>query len=272
VIFFLGFPKIPVFKRPWEELVGFFLLALNSFFLPIVTSCLIYLKLICDNNKFFKNKVTISKEEISKPERQVKILGRKNGMADPEWSQQVPNNQDSCSPNVENDSKEIEKKNSKITESANSLRTMMELSVENLQQDSAGIQPSSNRYGDEQQQYVRTPGINATHYLSVNENSEEDDKLQISLQAQKTEALMSAAHRSIASNLIVSAIYIFVFTILLRFVSKSWRAYCVAVVFSYVKTALPVTMTIANFGTVQYVFSQYLKFLRKHFFGERFCC
>jgi hypothetical protein len=118
---------------------------------------------------------------------------------------------------------------------------------------------------------VRTPGINATHYLSANEISEEDDKLQISLQAQKTEALMSAAHRTIVSNLNVSTIYIFVYIILLRFVSKSWRAYCVAIVFSYVKTELPLTITIANFGTVQNVLAQYLEFVRNHFLKQSFC-
>ncbi len=130
------------------------------------------MKLICDHKILFINKVTSQKEDISESERQIEILRTKTDKAVPvsegpnvrvkggryfnilvqhdgstRWSQQVPNNRDTSSQRVDYDSNAIEHNSSEITENSNYLRSMMELSVENLQQDSAEIQPSSNRSG-----------------------------------------------------------------------------------------------------------------------------
>ena len=129
---------------------------------------------------------------------------------------------------------------------------------------------SANPEKEQERNSLRSPVLNIAAYCLFGNRDRDDDKLQKSLQVesqvQQTEALLSAAERSIAFNLIVFIIFFIIFMILLLLASKSWRAYSVAVFFSCVKTALPVTMTIANFGTVQFVLAQYWDFFKKHFF------
>jgi hypothetical protein len=63
-IFFLGWPKVKVLAKPVNEILPAILLALNSFLLPIVISCAIYLKLIFIKGKLFFNKISTFQKTI----------------------------------------------------------------------------------------------------------------------------------------------------------------------------------------------------------------
>jgi hypothetical protein len=58
-----GWPKVPVMSKSRKEVLIFISLILGSLLLPILISCVIYLKLLCYKKRWFKNQVAISNEE-----------------------------------------------------------------------------------------------------------------------------------------------------------------------------------------------------------------
>ena len=62
---FLGWPKVKVLAKPVHEILPAILLALNSFILPIIISCAIYLRLISIKKKLFLNKINGVQNQIS---------------------------------------------------------------------------------------------------------------------------------------------------------------------------------------------------------------
>ncbi len=81
---------------------------------------------------------------------------------------------------------------------------------------------------------------------------------------EKSKAQMSAAERSIKTNLILGLIFLVSFSSLM-FVPNIWRPYCYVIVFSVMKGALPVLTAIANFGTVKQVATQYWDYIKHAF-------
>jgi hypothetical protein len=53
-----GWPRVPVLSKSSNEIMVFFLITCICLLLPIFISCSIYLKLICNKNKWFLNEIT----------------------------------------------------------------------------------------------------------------------------------------------------------------------------------------------------------------------
>ena len=73
---------------------------------------------------------------------------------------------------------------------------------------------------------------------------------------EKIQAQITAVKRSMITNAVLAV----TFLVLLTFVfamPRSVRQVCFEIVFSFIKAAMPIFTTIANFGTVQFVVSQY---------------
>jgi hypothetical protein len=75
-------------------------------------------------------------------------------------------------------------------------------------------------------------------------------------ETEKHHAQISAAKRSIVTNVVLGSLFIFLLGVIML-VPPTWRPYCFAIIFSFIKVAMPVLTTISNFGTVQFVLSQY---------------
>jgi len=78
----------------------------------------------------------------------------------------------------------------------------------------------------------------------------------------KTIAELSAAKRSLKTNLVLLSTFLVLTTIVI-FVESSFRNYVSFVVFSVMKSAMPILVTVANFGTVKQVASQYWSNLKE---------
>ena len=92
---------------------------------------------------------------------------------------------------------------------------------------------------------------------------ENEIKMQKILEVQQEQIL--AAERSLNTNLVLGLLFCITFTVFL-FVSKNLRVYLTVIVFSVMKAALPLLTTLANFGTVQSVSSQYWNYIREKIF------
>jgi hypothetical protein len=73
---------------------------------------------------------------------------------------------------------------------------------------------------------------------------------------------MLAAERSLKTNL---ALGLFFLTIIscIAFVANAWRPYFTLIALSAMKGALPIMTTIANFGTVKTIVSQYCDYAKQ---------
>ena len=78
----------------------------------------------------------------------------------------------------------------------------------------------------------------------------------------KNQAQIMAAKRCLQTNLFLGFLFIIVFGFIMLSPS-SRRGYYSAVILTIMTGALPTFTTIANFGTVQYVISQYLQYFEK---------
>jgi hypothetical protein len=87
--------------------------------------------------------------------------------------------------------------------------------------------------------------------LDVDSFSEEDDNCK---------AQILAAKRTLTTNAVLSTIFLVVFA-LMMICSTSNRRYYSVVVLTILKGALPIFTTIANFGTVQFVITQYWHYI-----------
>jgi hypothetical protein len=102
------------------------------------------------------------------------------------------------------------------------------------------------------------------HFQSLEMESEIQSRKQ---DAEKNEAQILAAKRSMLTNFILGSIF-FVFVLSILAASPTWRPVCYAFVFLFMKIALPVFTTIANFGKVQFVLMQYWNSIQ----GNNLCC
>ena len=94
-----------------------------------------------------------------------------------------------------------------------------------------------------------------------NQNYEPDQNLNVVLcekENDKIQAQFRAAKRSMITNLILTAIFILLMSLVLL-IPVSVRQVCMEVMLSFTKVAMPIMTTIANFGTVQFVVRQYWK-------------
>jgi hypothetical protein len=78
----------------------------------------------------------------------------------------------------------------------------------------------------------------------------------------KNEAQISAAKRSNKTNLILGILFFAMFTIV-TLTPKQIRPYFASFIFSVMKTSMPVFTTIANFGTIQFVLTQYWNYFKQ---------
>jgi len=78
----------------------------------------------------------------------------------------------------------------------------------------------------------------------------------------KNEALIEAAKRCLQTNAILGLLFLLALISIMIF-SRERRSYFSALIFTFMKGSVPVFTTIANFGTVQFVISQYWEYYRK---------
>ena len=95
------------------------------------------------------------------------------------------------------------------------------------------------------------------HHDTSNKNKETEKHL----------AQMVAAKRSIVTNIVLGFLFIFLLGVIML-VPSTWRPYCFAVIFSFIKVAMPVLTTISNFGTVQFVLLQYWNSFHNQFIQQ----
>jgi hypothetical protein len=57
---FIGWPKETPLSKPLDQLLAFSLIILSGFLLPIIISCIIYVKIIFYKKRRLKNKVKIN--------------------------------------------------------------------------------------------------------------------------------------------------------------------------------------------------------------------
>jgi hypothetical protein len=93
---------------------------------------------------------------------------------------------------------------------------------------------------------------NETYDAEVYRNAEKEEK--------RTAQILSAK-RSLTTNLSCVSIFI-VGHIIIVLLPKSIRSYFSVIVFTFVKGAMPILTTIANFGTVQFIIAQYCNYLK----------
>ena len=63
-IYSLGWPKVSVLSMPKTRILISLLTLLSCYFIPMIISCVIYISLICNKKKKFKNKVSIDNNSI----------------------------------------------------------------------------------------------------------------------------------------------------------------------------------------------------------------
>ena len=95
-------------------------------------------------------------------------------------------------------------------------------------------------------------------YLQNELNSQENDDsvMACEKETEKIQAQIAAAKRSMITNLILGGIFCF-FGALAMFIPSHLRPFFASTIFSFFKATMPIFTTIANFGTVQFVLSQY---------------
>ncbi len=90
------------------------------------------------------------------------------------------------------------------------------------------------------------------------------DLLYIRAEEEKTKAQLIAATRSMKTNGILGATFLFLW-ITIMFIPDFWRPYCFVILFSVMRGSMPLLTAIANFGTVKSVALQYLGFFQQVF-------
>ena len=90
---------------------------------------------------------------------------------------------------------------------------------------------------------------------SINSPNFNDDK-------EKCEAQILAAKRSLITNMVLTALCVLTNSAFV-FLSPDFIPYFTVLVLSTLKGALPISTTVANFGTVVNVISMYLKYFEK---------
>ena len=67
--YFLGWPKVAIIALPKQKILITVLTLLFCYFIPMIISCAIYISLICNKKKKFKNKVSIERNPIERGDR-----------------------------------------------------------------------------------------------------------------------------------------------------------------------------------------------------------
>jgi hypothetical protein len=103
---------------------------------------------------------------------------------------------------------------------------------------------------------------------SFEQEQEHDDMIVVGdREMEKIEAQISAAKRSMITNLILGGIFC-IFAALLVFLPDHLRPFGCEILLSFFKAAMPIFTTIANFGTVRFVLSQYWH----SYINDQHCC
>ena len=93
--------------------------------------------------------------------------------------------------------------------------------------------------------------------------SAEEEKIFEQKEAEKNKAQIVAAERSMSTNLVVGGWFCLFLVIQIVIVPKSLREHVGLIVCSAMRGVLPIFTTIANFGTVRFVVSQYWNAVKK---------
>jgi pentapeptide MXKDX repeat protein len=99
---------------------------------------------------------------------------------------------------------------------------------------------------------------------SLSKDSLSKDVLYIRAEEEKTKAQLTAATRSMITNGILGATFLFLW-ITIIFIPDFWRPYFFVILFSVMRGSMPLMTAIANFGTVKSVALQYLGFFQQVF-------
>jgi pentapeptide MXKDX repeat protein len=99
---------------------------------------------------------------------------------------------------------------------------------------------------------------------SLSKDSLSKDVLYIRAEEEKTKAQLTAATRSMITNGILGATFLFLW-ITIMFIPDFWRPYFFVILFSVMRGSMPLMTAIANFGTVKSVAMQYLGFFQQVF-------
>ena len=94
-----------------------------------------------------------------------------------------------------------------------------------------------------------------------NGTTEDDDMLRNAEKEAKRLAQILSAKRSLVTNLSCCSIFV-VGHLIIILLPKGARSYFSVIVFTLVKGAMPILTTIANFGTMQFVISQYFDYFQ----------
>jgi hypothetical protein len=86
--------------------------------------------------------------------------------------------------------------------------------------------------------------------------------LELQTEQKKCQAQILAAERSQLTNLILGTLFCITFSILML-VPKTLRVYLTVIGISIMKAAMPLLTTLANYGTVQFIASQYWNYIRE---------
>ena len=103
-----------------------------------------------------------------------------------------------------------------------------------------------------------------TCFMTLDDLVEEKDILSKQKEDEKIRAQLTAATRSMKTNLTLGVIFIVVLIIFLL-VPDVWRPYFIAIVFTVMRGSMPILTAIANFGTVKFVALQYLAYIQDKF-------
>ena len=105
------------------------------------------------------------------------------------------------------------------------------------------------------------------YFLQLSEENEEVVK-HFNLEAEKkNQAQIQAAKRCLQTNAVLGLLFLLALVSIMMY-SRERRAFFSCLVFTIMKSSLPVFTTIANYGTVQFVIFQYWQYLKKSSFFQ----
>jgi hypothetical protein len=107
------------------------------------------------------------------------------------------------------------------------------------------------------------------YFLQLGDENEEVVK-HFNLEAEKrNQAQIQAAKRGLQTNAVLGLLFLLALVSIMMY-SQERRAFFSCFIFTIMKSSLPAFTTIANYGTVQFVMSQYWQYLKKTSFYQYF--
>jgi hypothetical protein len=106
------------------------------------------------------------------------------------------------------------------------------------------------------------------YFLQMSDENEDVIKHFNQEAQRRRQAQIQAAKRSLQTNAILGLLFILAMISIMMF-SRERRAFFSCLFFSIMKSSLPAFTTIANYGTVKFVISQYWQYFEKSCFFQR---